>query len=152
MMGLYITYLVAGLLNTYLLLFLAGATAGPTLIPGLAIIAAILLFATSGFSLFRRKIAAWVGIAFLAPILLWQSMVIWEQRNSLGELSHLLFSVPFLCTLVAIVVSLSVVYQSLSTSDRPNSMHLSLRVVLSLVPVSLAVAYVVWLSGHLTIR
>ena len=151
-MGIYITHLVAGLLNTYLLLFLAGATAGPTLIPELAIVAAILLFATSGVSLFRRKIAAWVGIVFLSPILLWQIMVIWEQRNSLGELSHLLFSVPFLCTLVAIVVSLSVVYQSHSTSDRPNSMHLSLRVVLSLVPVSLTVAYVVLLAGYLTIR
>lgn len=151
-MTLYITYVVTGLANTYLLLFLAGTTAGPTLIPGIAIIGSLILFATSGLSLFRKYLATWVGIILLSPIVLWQILVLWEQRASLDRLLHPLFSLPLLCTVVAVTISIHSLSLSDFTLDHPVPASLLLRVVLFLVPLGLLVTWIVFLTTHSTFR
>ncbi len=147
-MSLYLIYFITGLANGYLLLFLAGVAAGVTLIPTFAIVGALLLFATSGVSLFRKNVGAWIGMVLLAPIFLWQILAVWEERKTWGALFHPIFSVPFLLTLAAIVMSIrALVQHRVVPQTQTGSMPLTLQVILFAIPVALTAAYIFWLAG-----
>ncbi|HEV8540231.1 MAG TPA: hypothetical protein VGQ60_03630 [Nitrospiraceae bacterium] len=137
----YSFYLVTGLVNALLLLFLAGTMKGTTLIPYLAIVGALFLFATSGVSLYRPKLGAWLALICTSPILLWVVLALAEE----SQWSKLPLLPPFLFLLAAIAMSIFTLTRDRPVSDRQDSANRIFRALLALAPAVLVTAYILLL-------
>lgn len=140
-MRLYFTYLLAGLVNALLLLFLAGTYARTTLIPALAVIGALILFVTAGVTLFHEKAGAWLAIISLCPIWFWAAVIFWEERYSPGRVVPMLL-VPLLCTVLASAGSINALLSGRQMPESgDNSVGPFMRWFLAFTPAVLLAAY-----------